>query len=85
MKAVIQIVLINFIVYSVTYLMEINGLYLNNLLALFPLNSEHFSAHQLVTHIILNTNDDVGHLAHILGASFGILYFLKIRKKHTEI
>lgn len=186
MKAVIQIVLINFIVYSVTYLMEINGLYLNNLLALFPLSSENFFTHQLVTHlfahdnfmhvvsnmlillivgpdvervlgkkefwkyfilsgifssglyflssshpiigasgavfsvvstsiiinwklqkelwsirlrntffifliaselldVILNTNDDVGHLAHVLGSSFGILYFLKFRKKHTEI
>jgi len=186
MKVVTQIVLINFIVYSVTYLMEINGLYLNNLLALFPLSSENFFTHQLVTHlfahanfmhvmsnmlillivgpdvervlgkkefwkyfilsgifssglyflssshpiigasgavfsvasasiiinwklqkelwsirlrntffifliaselldVILNTNDDVGHLAHVLGASFGILYFLKFRKKHTEI
>ena len=56
MKAVTQIVLINFIVYSVTYLMEINGLYLNNLLALFPLNSEHFSAHQLVTHIFAHAD-----------------------------
>jgi membrane associated rhomboid family serine protease len=186
MKAVIQIILINFIVYSFTYLMQCNGLYLNNLLALFPLNSEHFSPHQLVTHIfahadfmhvvsnmlillivgpdvervlgkkefwkyfilsgifssglyflasshpiigasgavfsvtsasiiinwklqkeswsirlrntffifliaselldvILNTNDDVGHLAHIFGVTFGIIYFFILSKKNTQI
>jgi membrane associated rhomboid family serine protease len=166
--------------------MQCNGLYLNNLLALFPLNSEHFSPHQLVTHIfahadfmhvvsnmlillivgpdvervlgkkefwkyfilsgifssglyflasshpiigasgavfsvvsasiiinwklqkeswsirlrntffifliaselldvILNTNDDVGHLAHIFGVTFGIIYFFILSKKNTQI
>lgn len=68
MKAVSQIILINFIVYSITSLLETQGLYLNNLLALFPILSEHFSTHQLVTHIFAH-----GNFAHLVSNMFMLL------------
>ena len=56
MKVVNQIILINFIIYTITYLFECNGLYLNNLLALHPLTSGNFSTHQIITHIFAHRN-----------------------------
>lgn len=56
MKAVNQIILINFVVYSITFLLECNGFYLNNVLALFPISSSYFSGYQLMTHFFAHAN-----------------------------
>lgn len=56
MKAVNQIILINFVVYSLTFLLECNGFYLNNVLALFPISSSYFSGYQLITHLFAHAN-----------------------------
>lgn len=56
MKAVNQIILINFIIYIITYFLECNDLHLNNLLALYPLTSGSFSTHQIITHIFAHVN-----------------------------
>lgn len=69
MKAVNQIILINFVVYFITFFLEIHGFYLNNLLALFPISSEHFASHQLITHIFAH-----GNLMHVISNMFMLLF-----------
>ena len=51
MSAVKKIILINLVVYGITFLFFLNGLYLNNILALYPIFSDNFSPYQLITHI----------------------------------
>lgn len=65
MSGVRQIFLINFVVYAFTYLLQINGLYLNNLVALYPITSEHFSLLQIVTHIFAHVS-----FSHVLSNMF---------------
>ncbi len=50
MKAVREIILINVVIFITTTLLEMNGLYLNNILALYPINSEYFNIYQYITH-----------------------------------
>lgn len=65
MKVVNQIILINFIIYSITYFLECNGIFLNNILALFPISSSYFSEYQLITHLFAHAN-----LTHVVSNMF---------------
>lgn len=56
MKSVNLIILINIIVFSVCSLFNLYGLHLENLFALYPISSEHFSIYQLVTHLFIHGN-----------------------------
>ena len=55
-KSVKQIIIINFIVFAVTYLLSLSGFYLNNILALFPIYSDYFHPLQLITHLFAHAN-----------------------------
>ena len=55
-KSVKQIIIINFIVFAVTYLLSLSGFYLNNILALFPIYSDYFHLIQLITHLFAHAN-----------------------------
>lgn len=50
MKAVSQIIIVNILVYFLTFFLKTNNLYLNNLLAVYPISSGNFSLYQLFTH-----------------------------------
>jgi len=70
MTAVRQILLINLIVFVVTYILQLNGLYLNNILALYPIDTEYFSAYQLFTHTFSHSGID-----HFVSNMFMFLIF----------
>lgn len=55
-KSVKQIIIINFIVFAVTYLFSLYGLYLNNIFALSPIYSDYFQPLQLITHLFAHAN-----------------------------
>jgi membrane associated rhomboid family serine protease len=58
--AVRQILLINLIVFGITYILSASGIYLNNALALYPIGTEFFSPYQLITHLFAHA--DVIHI-----------------------
>lgn len=58
-KSVKQIIFANLIVYIVTYSLSLCGLYLNNILSLYPYNSYYFGVAQLLTHLF--AHDDFNH------------------------
>jgi membrane associated rhomboid family serine protease len=55
-KSVKQIIIINFIIFAITYLFSLYGLYLNNILALYPIGSDFFRPYQLLTHLFAHHN-----------------------------
>ena len=68
-KAVSTIFYINVIVFGITYLLSAKGLYLNNLLSLFPVKSGYFHPYQLITHIF--SHENIGHI-------FSMFHFLAL-------
>lgn len=57
-KSVKQILIINLIVFGITFIFSIYGLYLNNILALYPISSGYFSCYQLITHLFAHFNPE---------------------------
>jgi membrane associated rhomboid family serine protease len=57
-KSVKQILIINIIVFGITFIFSIYGLYLNNVLALYPISSGYFSYYQLITHLFAHFNPE---------------------------
>lgn len=70
MKAFLQILLLNLAIFGATATLEEDKLYLNNVLALFPLSSEYFNFYQIVTHIFAHID-----LTHVLANMFVFVLF----------
>lgn len=60
MTSLNKIILINIIVFVICQIATINGIYLENVLALFPIYSDSFSLHQILTHLFVHA--DLEHL-----------------------
>jgi len=70
MTANSKILLINFAVFGLSYFLLQYGLYLNNVLALYPIGSDFFSVFQLITHLFAHSNYD-----HLISNMFILMVF----------
>ena len=68
MNCVKKIILINLLVFGVCHIFTFWGLHLENLFALYPVNTGYFSFYQLVTHLFIHANPE-----HLF---FNMLFFL---------
>ena len=68
MNWVKKIILINLAVFGVCHIFTLWGLHLENLFALYPVNTGYFSFYQLVTHLFIHANPE-----HLF---FNMLFFL---------
>ena len=68
MNWVKKIILINLTVFGVCHIFTLWGLHLENLFALYPVNTGYFSFYQLVTHLFIHANPE-----HLF---FNMLFFL---------
>lgn len=58
MSWVKKIILINIVVFGVFNLLTLTGLHLENLFALYPIDSDYFSPYQLITHLFVHGNTE---------------------------
>ena len=72
-----KIILLNLIVFGICQISSISGFYFENILALFPIYSNDFSIHQLVTHLFVHA--DTTHLF------FNMLFFLIVGPEVEEL
>ncbi len=70
MTANSKILLLNFAVFGLSYFLLQYGLYLNNVLALYPISSDFFSVYQLITHLFAHSN-----LNHLISNMFMLMTF----------
>jgi membrane associated rhomboid family serine protease len=70
MTANSKILLLNFAVFGLSYFLLQYGLYLNNILALYPIGSNFFSGFQLITHLFTHSN-----LNHLISNMFMFMIF----------
>ena len=68
MNCVKKIIIINLAVFGVCHIFNFWGLHLENLFALYPVNTGYFSFYQLVTHLFIHANPE-----HLF---FNMLFFL---------
>ena len=58
MSVVKKIILINIIVYGICHFLAFSGMYLNNILALYPFSHDYFSPYQLITHLVAHSSPE---------------------------
>jgi membrane associated rhomboid family serine protease len=56
MTTVSKIVFLNVLIFGLTYLLQTQGIFLNNLLALYPISSDHFFGYQLISHLFAHSS-----------------------------
>jgi membrane associated rhomboid family serine protease len=55
-KAIPTILYINLITFGITYILSFHGIYINNILSIFPFNSGYFHPYQLLTNIFAHAS-----------------------------
>ena len=81
MTANSKILLINFAVFGLSYFLLQYGLYLNNVLALYPIGSDFFFLYQLITHLFTHSTPEHLYSNMLLFLIFSPLVEKKMGKK----